>query len=447
MQMRKFLLACAVLAVLGLAAYGWTQRTGDTAASDSTALAPVARGTICKSVACTGRVVANLDVDIKCKASGEVVKLPFDVSDQVTRGDLLLQIDPIDEERMVKQAEASLAASRARLETARIALAVARSELGTERLRAQAAIKSAAAKAQDTRAKSGRMKELLGKKLASAEEAETAETTAAELEVVLECAKIRLQELVTQEQALGLEVQDVTLAEAQVTSDELNLEIRRKGLADTNVASPIDGVVSAREVQLGQIISSGISNVGGGTTAMTVSDLSRVFVLANVDESDIGEIRAGQPADITADAFPGRTFPGQVVRIATEGVNTSNVVTFEVKIEVMTPDKALLKPEMTANVCVTTARSDDALLVPVGAVVLRAGKYYAEVCAGPRVAGQLAPSERQVEVGLRGGSRVEITGGLSEGEQVVLHEAPSSWTAGKQTMPPPPPMMPPGGPR
>jgi HlyD family secretion protein len=81
-----------------------------------------------------------------------------------------------------------------------------------------------------------------------------------------------------------------------------------------------------------------------------ISDLSRVFVLAAVDESDIGQVRPGQRVKVTVDAFRNREFAGEVARIAPRGVNVSNVVTFEVKLEVTARDKDLLRPEMTANV-------------------------------------------------------------------------------------------------
>ena len=84
----------------------------------------------------------------------------------------------------------------------------------------------------------------------------------------------------------------------------------------------MDGVVTDRKVQTGTIIASGVSNVGGGTTILTLSDLSRIYVLASVDESDIGKVQVGQPATITVDAYPSMQFAGKVVRIASKGVRT-----------------------------------------------------------------------------------------------------------------------------
>src|SRR6185369_13545868 len=80
---------------------------------------------------------------------------------------------------------------------------------------------------------------------------------------------------------------------------------------------------------------SALTNVGGGTTIMTVSDVSRIFIIASVDEAEIGKVKVGQPVNITADAFPNRRFYGVVTRIDEKGVNVSNVVTYGVDIEVL----------------------------------------------------------------------------------------------------------------
>jgi hypothetical protein len=106
---------------------------------------------------------------------------------------------------------------------------------------------------------------------------------------------------------------------------------------------------------------------------MTLSDLSHVFVLASVDESDIGNVtdpaRGGEPQKVrvTADAFPGQVFEGQVVRVATKGVNSSNVVTFEVKIEITSDNRVYLRPEMTGTANIVCAARSDSLAIPAAA--------------------------------------------------------------------------------
>jgi len=428
--MRKMvvILLVAVLVAGGLY-YRKKSRAKNSAAGPEPTSHTVERGPIISSISTTGRVVPNLEVEIKCKASGEIAKLPYDVSDYVKKGDLLVELDPVDEQRAVRRAEVALSASQARLAQAQRNLLVAEENLDSERKRSESALKSAEAGSQDAEAKSERVKHLLAKRLASQEEYDTARTAAVQAAATLENARVRIQELETEELALELKRQDVHLAEAQVESDQITLLDARQRLDETKVVAPIDGVVSARNVQVGQIISSGISNVGGGTTMLTLADLSRMFILASVDESDIGGVKIDQPTEITADAFPGTRFRGKVVRVATKGVTASNVVTFEAKIEVIGKNKSLLKPEMTANLEIIAARKDNVLFVPVEAVHGRGERTFVLAI---KKNGQT--EERQVESGIDDGINIEIMSGLSEGETVIIDKsmAESRWRNNEQ---------------
>ena len=324
----------AALVIWSVIGRGGTEETKDRA------VVTVERGPITMAVSTTGRVVANLDVEIKCKASGEVIALPRDVSDEVKEGELLVELDPVAEERRVKRAEVALSAAGARLEQARQNLIIAERSLATEKRRAAAALVSAEARAEDLRAKAGRAEQLMEKNLSSREEHDTAQTAAVAAEAELENSRLRAEDLKTQELALEIKRQEVRTCEAQAESEEIALAEAQQRLKDTKVYAPISGVVSTRNVEIGQIVSSGINNIGGGTTLLTVSDLSRTYVLAAVDESDIGKAKVGQAVRITADAYPQKTFRGRVARIATRGESTSNVVTFEVKIEVFGQERS-----------------------------------------------------------------------------------------------------------
>jgi len=431
---KKILIILMLAGAASGGAYYWQRDHKDpSAAGPKTSTAKVERGRISMEVATTGRIVANLDVDIKCKASGQVIYLPYDVSDPVTSGTVIIELDPVDELRVVKQAEVGLTASKAKLVQAKQSLQVAERTLKTEQERAQSALKSAEAREADARAKADRMQALLEKKLASQEEYETVKTVAVSAVTDLETAKVKIEELKTQEMALELKRQDVKLAETEVDSDEIQLSIQNQRLKDTRVFAPLDGVLAARTVQIGQIIASGVSNVGGGTTILTISDLSHIFVLASVDESDIGKVQVGQPAMITADAFPSVTFMGKVVRIATRGVNTTNVVTFEVKIEVTSENKQMLKPEMTTNIEIVAARKEDVPLIPADAISRRMGK---ETVLVMKDDGTSEP--RPVQIGINDGFRAEVLSGLEEGETVVIRKSDmeSRWRGGMRGGPP-----------
>lgn len=434
--MKKWVAISAALAVAAAVGFYVLPRSKKAKGVDPEPTAKVERGAIVDSVASDGKVVSNLDVEIKCKASGEIVRLPFDVSQPVRRGELLVELDPVDEQRSVRQAQATLGSSQAKLLSAKESLALEQANLATDRKRSDSALASAQARAQDARAKANRVKELLARKLSSQEEYETAETNAVQAAADLDAAKIKPEELKARERALELSRQQIRVAEAQVEGDRIALEIARQRLTNTRVTAPMDGVVTARSVQVGQIISSPISNVGGGTTVLTLSDLRRMFVLASVDEADIGKIRVGEPVRITVDAYPGKRFEGSVVRISPRGVNVSNVVTFEVKIEVTSREKDLLRPEMTANVEIVAARKDGVLVVPADAVVRKGGKpRVTVVTAGAR------KDERTVVTGIGDGQKVEIASGLSEGETVVVRKADAEGKWGGNRKPGNPLMM------
>jgi HlyD family secretion protein len=430
----------AVIVVIGLVAAGgfWYWKSSaakKTAAATPTPTAKIERGPVRQVVSSTGKVVSNLDVEIKCKASGEVVKLPFDISQAVKKGDLLLELDPRDEQQRVRQAEATVRASQARLINARESLALADETLRTDRQRADTTLSAARSRAQDARAKADRTRELLDKKLASREEAETAETAAAQAAAEAENAATAIEELKNQARTLEQARQQIRIAEAQVDNDQVSLDLARQRLTETRVVSPVDGVVTQRAVQIGQIISSGISNVGGGTTALVVSDLSRIFVLAAVDEADIGQVLPGQRVKVTVDAYRNREFGGEVARISPRGVNVSNVVTFEVKLEVTARDKQMLRPEMTANVEILIDERADTLLAPTDAVFRRGGKSWVSVQAPGG-----AKTDREVTVGISDGRKTEILSGLAAGETVLVQGADSKWN-GQGQRPGAPPMM------
>jgi HlyD family secretion protein len=375
----------------------------------------VQKGALRVVVEATGRIVPDLEVEIKCKASGEIIQLPVDVSDQVKRGDLLVQLDPVDEERSVKRAEADLSVSRARLAQAKINLQIAERDFSSERTRANATIASAAVKAKEAKAKLKRAEQLMAKKMASREEMDIAQTARAQAAAELSVAQARVKDLKSKEAQIESKREDIRIAEAQVVSDEIALSDAKQRLADTKVTAPIDGVVTERNVQVGQIIASGINNVGGGTTVMKLADLARIFALVSVDESDIGRIQVGQSALITVDAYPEIVFPGKIVRVATKGTNTSNVVTFEVKAEIQGPKRKFLKPEMTANVEILAVEKENILLIPVTAVQRQRREQF--VWINNKDGGR---ERRIVETGSSDGEKIEIVKGLSEGETVLL---------------------------
>lgn len=449
--MWKFLIVLVLLAGGGYAAWRYLPLKTTQAAvekkDDAPQTALVKKGDLRVIVQASGRVVPNREVEIKCKASGEVTQLPVDVSDTVKKDQLLVQLDPIDEERTVKQSTVKLAVSQARLEQAKLQLQIAERELKTEQIRADATLRSAQARLDETNRKLERDKIMLEGGAASQEDYEKSLSSQIQATATLDLARARYEELKTQEVALQDRKQAIIIAEQTVESDKIALADAQQRLEETTVLSPIDAIVADRKVQEGQIIASGVSNVGGGTTVMTLADLSRIFVLVAVDQSDIGKVEPGQSAQITVDAHPDAFFPAKVVRVAPKGVNSQNVVTYEVKVEVLGPRRNLLKPEMLASVSITTVDKTDVLLVPASAVERRRRDRVVTVLKAdavnedakkeaaktePKTGEDRKGEERTIEVGATDGEHIEVLSGLSEGEIVQLKASAgqSRWQGG-----------------
>ncbi|MGA1876041.1 MAG: efflux RND transporter periplasmic adaptor subunit [bacterium] len=415
MKRRNILILFGIIAFLGMAGFQFLRSPLKTDHDVVEGTALIERGSIQIEVACTGKIVSNQDVEIKSEASGRVTRLPFDISAEVHVSSLLVELDPTDEQRNVEKAEATLEAARARLKSAKQELMIAEEKLKITRMNIKAEISSTRAAWEDAENKAQREEQLYEKKLSSREELDTRKTEAIRAKSAYEQVLARQEELKALTMELELKRQAVQLEESKFRSAKIDLEIANQRLDDTRILSPIEGVITTKNIQIGQIISSGIENIGGGTTLLVVSDLSRIFVIASVDESDIGKIQLGQKAEITVDSFPDLKFPGQVVQIATRGNSVSNVVTFEVKIEVLGDKKSLLKPEMTANVKIVAQEKSEALIVPEEAITFSTEGPLVKVMSSDGTI-----RSRAVTLGLSNGRTAEIVQGVEEGERVLL---------------------------
>jgi HlyD family secretion protein len=426
MKLRWWTIGICGVGAIGVVAAVLVHRKSAVAATlpDDTYVQTVARGDLTRQVTAAGTVASNLDVDIRCRASGEVIELPFDIGDHVKKGQVLLKLDPADEIVALRQATVTMVEDRSKLEVARKTVEMGSLDLkiGTDKAAADAGAQQL--KAENARRKADRQRQLLERKLASPEQYEQAESDAAQAEDDYQEAVVAQRELESQAVSLDVKREQVKQAEQQVQLDQVAVDNANLQLQYTTVVSPLDGVVSDLETQMGALISSSLSTVGG-TPVMTVSDLSRIFVLASVDESDIGGVKLGQECHITADAFPRREFSGKVVRIAPQGLNTRNVVTFEVKIEVTDEDKALLRPEMTANVQIVAERRHDAVLAPM----LSLSDGDDGQTRVTIVKDNNATEDRVVQVGIDDGDNAEILSGLAAGEKILVHhnDAESKW--------------------
>lgn len=261
--------------------------------------ASVTRQDIEAAVEATGTVEPIRRVEVKSQASGEILEMPVDLGDRVERGDLLARIDPRDEVNELAQA-------RADLEQAQAQLQVAESRL--ERARA-----------------------LRDSGVVTAEELESA---------ILEHANARS-------------------AHQRSTT---RLELAREQRDDATVRAPIAGTVIGKQVEEGQIITS-TRDVTGGTTLLTMADLAEVQVRTLVDESEIGSVNEGLPAEIAVEAYPDRAFRGEVLKIEPEATVEQNVTMFAVLTRIPN-DEGLLRPGMNADVTIVVGRQEDVLALP-----------------------------------------------------------------------------------
>ena len=379
----------------------------------------VKRGPLVQMVATDGRTEPNFVVEVKSKASGEILRLAYEEGASVSKGELLVELDPVDEARQVRKMDTSLIAAQANLAKAQSELATARQTIPASIAEAEARTASASVALEDARNKLQRAQGLDRRNIISREVLESAETAQQKAAAEYQQALAALDKAKAERSTLAERQHDIDLARTQVTDAEIALEEAQERLADTRIVAPIDGVIIQQLVEEGQIISSGISNVGGGTTLLLLADLSKMFVIASVDETDIGRIRTGQVARLTADAYQRRAFQGRVVHIAPQGVVESNVTTFSVKIEVEGEGKRLLKPSMSVNVEIITQQREDALMVVSTAIQesRRADGAMLYRLENGR------PVAIPVQIGFSDGVHTEIRQGADAGLEVIANVA------------------------
>lgn len=262
------------------------------------------RRTIEVSVSSSGVVEPLAVVEVKSKASGEVLDVQVEVGDLVQPGTLLVRIDPRTVRNDLAQREAELKAALARREIALSQMQRARS--------------------------------LVDKGTFTQQDLEQAEL-------------------------------DLANAEADVVSGQVSVENARIAVDDTDVRAPIRGTVIQKPVEKGQVISSPTRDVSGGSLLLQMADLSEVQIRALIDETDIGKIRPGMGATVAVAAYPNQPFPGDVTKIEPQAVIEQNVTMFAVLISIDNRD-GLLMPGMNAEVDIQVARSEDVVSIPVGAL-------------------------------------------------------------------------------
>lgn len=365
-------------------------------------LARVRLEDVTSRVRAPGKIEPRTQVKISADIAGKVVDLRVKEGDRVKRGQLMLQLDDTQYRSSHRQAQASLASARARLREAETGLRV--SDANYERQRS-----------------------LFQQKLLS--QAEWDAATSAN-----EAARV----------AAATAREDVTRLQASV-------EATADYLAKCRFLAPFDGVVSALDVEEGETVITGTMN-NPGSQIMAVSDLSRMLVRAEVDETDVVDMRLGQKTRITVDAFPDTSFEGTVTKIGNTAKRsmTSSVegqTNFEVEV-VFNADVPGVRPGMTADVDIETGTHAGALAVPIQSVVIRTERELEQAKKGaarkarPKRGAAVAAEEDTagkkdkeitgifvvendvatfvpVRTGLASETMIEVLGDVSEGKSVV----------------------------
>jgi HlyD family secretion protein len=244
-------------------------------------------------------------VEVKSKASGEVLRIHVETGDQVQRGALLAEVDPRDVNNAFEQAQADLDVAKARLQT--------------------------------SQAQKARVEELLKARVATPQELEAA--------------------------AL-----DEANSAAQLVKAETNLMLANERKGDVTIRAPISGTIISRTVEEGGIIQSASQNVSGGTVLMLMADLSEMQVRALVDETDLGRIVPGMPSQVSVEAYSERPFEGRVLKIEPQAVVEQNVTMFPVLV-LLDNREGLLKPGMNGDVVFQVAQRKGVLTIPNAAII------------------------------------------------------------------------------
>lgn len=417
MNRKKLLIGAAIVVVLGALAWGNFASRRSTATSVT--VETIARHDLEAIVSASGKVEPARQVDISAETMGRVVSLSVVEGQDVTVGQPLLEIDPRNLETAFQNREASLATARAQLAQTRTQVNNSRTALSqaTETMR--------------------RTEGLWERGLVSRDDYERAAND----------LKMRETDLLISEQS-------VVTQEQRIRQEEANLESARHDLTKVRMVSPINGIVTRRNIELGETAVVGTMN-NAGTVLLTIADMSVIETEIEVDETDIPFIRVGQPARISIDALPNQTFQGRVTEVgnspiqATGQAATGRATNFMV---VVTIDGEVpnVRPGFTCTAEITTATREKALGVPIqamtvreqvvdasGAIVPPPAPPAGRSSSAPVVPQELAPGQTRKEfegvfvvrdgraafvpvtTGIAGERYFEVLEGLQEGDQVI----------------------------
>jgi HlyD family secretion protein len=446
---KKFLiLGAGGFALLAVAAfYFWGRQAG----SAQYLTAKVERGNLRNTVTATGTLQAVTTVQVGSQASGTISSLTADYNSVVKKGQVIAQLDPAVSKAQVDQARANLQQAQASLQQARAAVTNSRAGVTDAKAKAQAATSTsqnnqagvvgaranlAVLKAQQDDAMSllKQQESLVKSGIIAQRELDIAQTAYQTAKAKYDQGVAQLNQAILSEQSAtssGIvqsqaQVQQsqagvqqsqaqVQAAEAQVQQAAAALQLAEVNLAHTTITSPIDGIVVSRDVNVGQTVAASLS----APTLFTIAnDLTKMQVIANIDQADIGLVENAKSVKFGVDAFPGKDFDGKIEQMRLNPVTVQNVVTYSVVMDVDNPEQKL-KPGMTANLTITIDERNNVLKVPNSAL-----RFTPQDGSGQRTGGGNGNGQGRRQSGGNGSDASPRTGNGGNGTDVQF--APST---------------------
>jgi HlyD family secretion protein len=361
----KVLLPLVLAALLGGGLYWYGTRGG--AGETRYRLGKVERGALQAAVAASGTLNAVTTVQVGSQISGQVIDISADFNTQVKKNQVIARIDPATFELRVNQARADVDAAKSAVAVAGSNLAAQQAELGRVKVNLAEAERDLA-----------RKKMLVSKNFISP----------AELDKAKSLYDSTREQIKAVEAQIHVNESQIDSAQAAVKQREALLKQAQVDLERTVIRAPVDGTVILRNIDAGQTVAASLQ----APTLFTIAqDLRDMQVEAAIDEADVGRLRVGQGATFTVDAFPRRSFSGEIRQIRKSPVNVQNVISYTVVISAANPDQSLL-PGMTANVRVVVDSRSQVLKVANAALRFRPS-------GGSAGSSAAAPETKSVETG------------------------------------------------
>ena len=384
------------------------------------------RVTIPVTLSLTANIASLRSAVLYSKTAGYLEAVTVRPGDPVRAGQVVAIVDHAQLDAQVAQAEATALAAQNGIETAKVAVATAHAQLlsaiaGRQNAEAQlanakAGVVKAAAQLNNAVATHERMAALVKQGAAAQQglddmtaqvQSAVATLDASEAQVKVAEAQIAqadAQVAAARQQEASAQTQ-VQTQQSQAASQQAALHNARLSVSNATITAPFNGIVVSRSLDPGAYVTPGTS-----TPIVTMADLDQTDVTVNVTEVQIAAIQHGAPVSITVDAYPGRTFEGKVTRIA--GGADQATRTVQIEIDIANPGH-LLRPGMYATAQLSAGTDKDVLVVPLGALVSVGDQHFVWVVKDGRV------SRHQVTVGRATGEVVEVTAGLTEGDQII----------------------------